>query len=800
MKNKFIVTIFLTVAAFILFSERIFACAPGFPSDVYESKDILGDYYPLVEGVDSETSDTYPILNQKYEVITPGWGSEYLLPVYFAAEGKELSKEIKDMLFRYYKRLGYSSTPLYRVDNTNSDKDEEGTEKPMDRWLKIRNMYFDNINDTEKEKLFRNDLNLCPDQIFDKAVEDYEYRKTKFSETELSSWVKSQDKVFQNCIGGKAVSNDKISKTQSFWQSIIVFFRNINKKPVPLDSIPATKVLEYDQEYQQAASAYYSNDFSLASKLFRKIINNKSHPHRQLAALSLGWTYIGADDNNYELDLKAEKTTAEDNRIKNLKQTQKYYEELVSNSDYASVKNEAQKYLDFVLFRTDPVRRLIEAEKVLLNPSDDKEFVRQLDDFNHLWYKYFQRVLINQKEEVQHKEFSGEISASQSPFLRFLMEWEKPSSETIQYSLENYKNNNNPLWLILALRQSDEGQKDLAFIKEEIGKIKPESPFYLTAQYYSLEQLVKAQKNEEAKTIAEKYIKETYSYNQLSAFNLFSDIRENLSSDPKDAFKFSTRYSVAVYDKWWDSISTIPYYSYAYRKYDNSKKDLLLSNKTKLYLSSLNPADLSKFVIENSASMQDSLKRYLKLTAFNRSFVLEDLESADLLAIDITKTDPILSANFNQYLSANSDAAKKFMAAKILVDYPRVFPQIGDNLDELANAPISYLKSINSYRRNWVSSIACTKDEYKPDDFTETEIDKKVADKNSVNYLLKTIVDYIIQNPSYSDPELLHQVVDVGHYAACQDSETSNIAKQAFQLLHTEYPNNYWTNQTPYWY
>ena len=92
------------------------------------------------------------------------------------------------------------------------------------------------------------------------------------------------------------------------------------------------------------------------------------------------------------------------------------------------------------------------------------------------------------------------------------------------------------------------------------------------------------------------------------------------------------------------------------------------------------------------------------------------------------------------------------------------------------------------------------KDEYKPDDFTETEMDKKVADKNSVNYLIKTTVDYMTQNPSYSDPKLLHQVVNVGHYAACQDKETSEISKQAFQLLHSKYPGSYWAKQTPYWY
>lgn len=801
MKSKSIITILLASVVLLLSGKYILACAPGGSTPIYESGEILVDYYPLVEDINAEISENYPIFNNKYEVISQGWGSEYLLPIYLAAEGKKLSNDIKDMLLRYYNRADSYSISFYRkLDNANKQANDPNTEKSVDKWLKIRSIYFNHINDFDLQELLRDNVNICSDLVLDRAIGDYEYRKTRFSEAELSSWVKNQDEVFQNCGSDKAPTYNNVSKTLNFWQSIVVYLKNFNKKAIPLDNISSQKLLEYDQQYQQAASAYYSNNFSLAAKLFRVIVDDKSNPHRQLAALSLGWVYIDVDAGNYEADLKAEKEKAESNYINNLKQTQKYYERVVSDPDYASVKEEAQKYLDFVLFRTDPVRRLVEAEKTLLNPDDDKEFGRQLEDFNRLWYQYFQRALINQKEVPQFNDFSKIITSSQSPFLRFLLEWEKPTSEGIQYSLENYKKNNNPLWLILALRQSSEGQKDYALIKEEIGKIKPESPFYLTAQYYSLDQLVKEKKNEEVKPIAEKFIEETYSNNQLSAFNLFSDIRENLSSDPKDAFKYSIRYSVASYDYIWDFLSVIPYYTYGGVEYSDSKNEPLLSDKAKSYLSSLDPAELTKFVIENGASMQASLKRYLKLTTFNRAFVLEDFESADLLAKDIALTDPSLSASFRQYLSVGNDAAKKFMAAKILIDYPRISPQIGGNFDVLANTPISNLETISNYRRNWVSGLTCTKDEYKPAGFTETEIDKQIIGNNPVNHLMAAIVDYVVQNPFYSDPEMLHKVVNVGHYAACQDNETSNIAKQAYQLLHLGYPNNYWTNQTPYWY
>ena len=109
------------------------------------------------------------------------------------------------------------------------------------------------------------------------------------------------------------------------------------------------------------------------------------------------------------------------------------------------------------------MKGVIKAKIYRFNPDNDKEFVRQLDDFNRLWYKYFHRVLIYQKDEPQYQEFSNQIAQSQSPFLRFLLEWGKPTPKGIQYSLENYRNNKNPLWLILALRQSNEDQKDFEY-------------------------------------------------------------------------------------------------------------------------------------------------------------------------------------------------------------------------------------------------------------------------------------------------------------------------------------------------
>jgi len=788
MKNKLILTIILTITVFIFFSKKIFACAPGFSIDIYESNDILSDYYPLLEGMNPDQFQKYPIFNQKFDVITPGWGSEYMLPVYIAGEGKNLSDDIKKKLSVNYSRpFRTEGEQLYR------EPESKDSETLPEKWKKLVNNYYEDIPDDVVIE--------CSDQILERALNDYEYRKNIFTKEDLASWIRSQNNVFNNCAVWEIFPKEKVTKKQSVFNNIINFFKNLNKTTKLPENITASELLKYDREYHEAAGAYYKKDYSLASRLFNNIISNKSHPHRNLVALSLGWTYIGVDVNNYENDLKNEDKSAESNYLENLKKTQKYYENIVNNSEFKDIKYEAQKYLDFVIFRTDPARRLIEAENVLFNTNDSTEFARQLNDFRLLWYKYFQRVLINQKREPKHDDYVEDINSTQSPFLRFLLEWEKPTEKGIQYSLENYKKSNNPLWLILALRQSNENQKDFNFIREEINKIKPESPFYLTAQYYFLDQLTKNEKNkDEAKTLAEKFMKKTYLNNQLSAFNLYSDIRERLSDNPTEAFNYSIRYSLALYDENWDYLSYIPYYTYGNVGMNDSKNNPLLSNRSKVYLSTLNSSELTKFILDNTSFLKDSLERYIKLTVFDRLFVLGDTNSMDLIAENIVKTDNVMSPTFSQYITAKTNETKNFEAAKILVEYPEVYPQIAGHIDINSDDPINILKEINDYRTNWVSGFACLDERYKPDDFNPTQIDKEVADKKPINYLMATIVNYMDKNPSYTNPELLHKVVDVGHYATCQDDETSNIAKRAFQLLHSKYPGSYWAKQTPYWY
>ena len=48
-------------------------------------------------------------------------------------------------------------------------------------------------------------------------------------------------------------------------------------------------------------------------------------------------------------------------------------------------------------------------------------------------------------------------------------------------------------------------------------------------------------------------------------------------------------------------------------------------------------------------------------------------------------------------------------------------------------------------------------------------------------------------------PEALHGAVPAARFRGT-DKDTGTYSKQAFDLLHRQYPKSRWTASTPYWY
>ncbi len=68
------------------------------------------------------------------------------------------------------------------------------------------------------------------------------------------------------------------------------------------------------------------------------------------------------------------------------------------------------------------------------------------------------------------------------------------------------------------------------------------------------------------------------------------------------------------------------------------------------------------------------------------------------------------------------------------------------------------------------------------------------------NYLVAQVLVWAKRTPDDPRlPEALHLAVRSTRYG-CTNEKTTQLSKQAFQLLHKQYPQSPWAQQTKYWY
>ncbi|MCX6727058.1 MAG: hypothetical protein NTY75_04640, partial [Candidatus Shapirobacteria bacterium] len=590
--NKYIKILFLLVTISLLCKTSVKACGPYFPEYNYDPDQILNEYYPLINNLGSTNPDTNPILNNKFEVITPLLGPEYLFPIYLASVNKQLPSNIKEA------------------------------------WVK----YLDN--------------------------RDYYVNLKRKESTEDRSSVDSP------------VLNTEVYKP-SIWQKFMAIFDGIinnNSSPEKMNS-----------EYKLAADEYHKGNYDQSIQLFTKIYKNKKQINRDKAALSLGWSYIAKANQQYEKDLKAESKDAEKNQIANLKIAQSYYEKIIADSSLSEVKFEAEKYLDYVLYRTDPIARLTRAGNSMLTATDPKEFLRNLNDYIPLWYKYFYGHIAYNEDTIKFEEYSKKIKASGDEFSQFLLAWTDTKSNSIDENIGKYKSTNSPLWLILAQRQATTDNQQWAYVDSEIKKLAPTSTFYLSAQYFNLKAQSADSKLKDSikKTIID-LISKTKEDKYYGAENLFTGLMFNISDGLMEKQKYSLVNYLGYADKYWGERLLPPFYSYGGYASDNPR---LILKEMKEILSSTSIDDQNK-LLTNENIFNSLTKQYLRLILFVRATVENRMDISKNIAVLLAKNNSEISKDIIPFIRSQDTEEQKFLAAKFVLGYPGITDISNSNFDE----------------------------------------------------------------------------------------------------------------------
>ncbi|PYM16465.1 MAG: hypothetical protein DMD81_12495 [Candidatus Rokuibacteriota bacterium] len=198
------------------------------------------------------------------------------------------------------------------------------------------------------------------------------------------------------------------------------------------------------------------------------------------------------------------------------------------------------------------------------------------------------------------------------------------------------------------------------------------------------------------------------------------------------------------------------------------------------------------------------MRAEVALAAWTRAVLLDNDAVADRVRPALADLLPDLRDELNGYRAAVDRADRRFAAAFALLRTPGAKPYL------VAGVGRERPRGIDDFRDNWWCAPVGTK---KPVEgpaasfLTAAERESLARERAKLraiptgpNYLATIAIDRALKTPRDDRvPEALHLAVRSTRFG-CVDAATSRRSRQAFTILHEQYPKNPWTARTPYWF
>jgi hypothetical protein len=216
-----------------------------------------------------------------------------------------------------------------------------------------------------------------------------------------------------------------------------------------------------------------------------------------------------------------------------------------------------------------------------------------------------------------------------------------------------------------------------------------------------------------------------------------------------------------------------------------------------------------------------SLQGQIAQAGWVRAVLLNDAVAAKALAQRTAELTPELRAEMRDYLAKGDPAEARFAAIFLMLRGPGFTPVIRPGFPREAGILERDMLRDNwwhfdgpsGYRDPEPGNHEALYDLYPDGKFIPPDFlpkDQRAAGEaewhklieragNSVNYLCAETIAWAKSHPQDPRvPQALHEAVIATRYGPYD--ARSGYSKQAFDLLHRNYPNSEWTRQTKYWY
>ncbi len=642
-------------------------------------------------------------------------------------------------------------------------------------------------------------VNCLPD-AFTTAGTTLERRAAAFGAKSdaLTVWIATQDAVFSQCSQPRG-----------------------DAKPQSAPALPSNgpALLQQDHAYQLAALQFYATDFDSAQKSFAAIAADSKSPWQETASLLVARCLIR----------RATLVDDDAKRIVDLRAAQAALAKIAGNSRDFGLRTAAKNLEGFVAFRLDPAARAKQLAGEITGSGPKDNLGDTIGDFTLLDAKYTQVPA-----DAKPAAGSGE------DLMDWVSDFSLPSGapDVTNHALARWNATHSLPWLVSALAQTPANSPSAQALIEASAKIAPTSPAYVTVTFQRNRLLAASGKRDEARANLDAILANSSAPLPASARNMFLALRTQLATSLDDWLRFAVRTPALTItsdnvEAWAPESEFGPPGSKSDPgEWDKSQpneplfdSDAAIALTTKLPLSMLAAA-------AKSNSLPETLRKVVAQAAWTRATILRDRAVALDLSPAMKTYYPDRAADIDAYINAKTELEWNFAAAFAMLKTPGWAPLV----ESATGRDVESVTELSNYRQNWWCAwkrpAGAKDDEYTgydyesgaklegslkplypeesvpspeflgaPDRSQAAEEWKDLAATGvAVVPLGDAVLGFAKARPDDPRvPEALHYVVRATRYG-CSAKTAINYSKVAFELLHSRYPTNEWTNKTPFWY
>jgi hypothetical protein len=604
----------------------------------------------------------------------------------------------------------------------------------------------------------------CMQDAIDTAVHTFEQRQATYgaNSPQLREWVRAQDAVFANC------EQEPLSLPA----------------PAPATADALTKA---DRAYQTAAAYFYAMQYEEAARRFRAIADDATSPWRPYGRYLSARAHIRMQTMSEFTAAKPPATALAD--------AEKELLATIDDPIAAPVHDSARGLLTFVRIRLRPNDEL---RRISTSIATDRAVACcPIRDFTYL----LDRTV---GDTIDYAYGSAPPDARDAhDMVDWILALQGTGDEARERAVSQWQRTQSLPWLVAALSQVHGEHPAADALLAAAARVAASSTGFASVSFYRVRLLIALGRTDAARAVLAALPDRASDDTTVETINLYRAERLMVARTFDDMLRASVRISLQQVTKEPASLAI----------FDDDAGQIFDRHL---------PID-RLVAAAQSTLLPDRLRARVASAAFTRAAMLGRHDQALAVAPILRALAPDLAADLDRYVSERTADGRHRAFVLLLLRTPGLTSDVR-GLDD--SYSIDYVEPRRTFD-NWLPVWWCTAPQvsigHTPSELLRTlypsgavaapaflTAEEQAATErertaiarlgNATNYLAKGAIQWAQQRPS--DPaaaEALSRIVN-GWRRACRDERDADLARQAFETLHRQFPDSDWAKQTKYWY